>query len=101
MTLLRKCVSCGKKNDKFSMIRINKSPDKFMQKKIVVLDVGNMIHVDGRCAYVCCNLNCLKKAKKSSRIEKSFKCKIDSSIYDTIEKMISANSVENARRKIG
>ena len=40
---------------------------------------------NGRGAYVCPNAECLKKAKKSKRIERSFACAIPDEIYDKME----------------
>ena len=88
MTLLRKCISCGKKYNKFSMIRINRTPKKDSNIKVNVINIGDQTYFPGRCSYICCNLDCFKKAKKSSRIEKNFKCKIDKEVYDKIENII-------------
>ena len=88
MTLLRKCVSCGKRYNKFSMIRINRSPIKDSKREIRIINIGDRMYFPGRCSYICCNLDCFKKAQKSSRIEKSLKCKINKDIYDKIESII-------------
>ena len=39
----------------------------------------------GRGAYICRNSECLKKARKSRRFEKSFSCRISDEIYDGME----------------
>jgi len=88
MVLLRKCISCGKKYNKFTMIRINRSPKSDKNITIHVINVGDKAYFPGRSSYICCNLDCFKKAKKSSRIEKNFKCKIDKEVYDKIENII-------------
>lgn len=40
----------------------------------------------GRGAYVCPNLECLKKARKTKRIERSLDVKIPDELYDAMEK---------------
>ena len=95
MTLLRKCISCGKRYNKFSMIRINRSPRKNLNTEIKVIGIGDKTYFPGRCSYICCNLECFKKAKKSRRIEKSFKCKINEDVYDKIENIILLSSLED------
>ena len=88
---LRKCVSCGKQSNKFDFIRINKVKDKFLKFKILVSDCGCRDYIEGRTAYLCSSLDCLKIAKKKSRIERNLKCKIDSDVYDKICDLISKN----------
>ena len=43
---------------------------------------------NGRGAYVCNDIECLRKAKKARRFEKSFACKIPDEIYDQMENEI-------------
>lgn len=40
----------------------------------------------GRGAYVCPDLECLKKARKTKRIERSLDVKIPDELYDAMEK---------------
>ena len=40
----------------------------------------------GRGAYVCRSLDCLKKARKTRRIERSLDCQIPDEVYDAMEK---------------
>ena len=40
---------------------------------------------NGRGAYICPDAECLKKARKSKRIEKSFGCAIPQEVYDLME----------------
>ena len=39
----------------------------------------------GRGAYICKNAECLEKARKARKLEKSFSCQIEQSVYDTME----------------
>ena len=90
MTLIRKCVSCAGRHNKFSMIRINKPPNYPKEGEVTVLGIGDQSYLPGRSCYICCNKECFKKAKKSSRIGKSFRCKICDDVYDKIENVISS-----------
>ena len=84
---LRKCIGCGQKNRKEEFIIILRPPKSDLFSKISILHGKNKS--GGRCAYICKNESCLKKAKKSRRIEKIFSGKADKNIYDEIEKEIN------------
>ena len=43
---------------------------------------------NGRGAYICPNAECLKRARKSKGLERSFKMKIEDEIYDSLTKEI-------------
>jgi len=75
---MRKCMGCMQSFPKKELIRVVRSPEEeisldFKGKK------------SGRGAYVCKNLQCLKKARKSGRIEKNLECAIIAEIYDQLE----------------
>lgn len=75
---LRKCTGCGEMKPKAELIRIVKSKDSgisidFEGKK------------SGRGAYVCKNLDCLRRARKMRRFEKSFSCRIPDEVYESLE----------------
>lgn len=42
----------------------------------------------GRGAYVCKQLDCLKAARKSRRLERAFSCQIPQDVYDRLEEEI-------------
>lgn len=44
----------------------------------------------GRGAYICRSAECLKKARKARRLEKSFSCRIDDAIYDSMEEELKS-----------
>lgn len=75
---MRMCVGCGQMLPKRQLIRVVKSPEG-----TVSLDFTGK--KSGRGAYICKSAECLEKARKSRRLEKSFSCKIDTSIYDAME----------------
>ena len=75
---MRMCVGCGEMRAKRDLIRVVKQPDG-----VIVLDSTGKR--SGRGAYVCRSLDCLKAARKSRRLEKSFSCKIEAEIYEALE----------------
>ena len=75
---LRMCVGCGEMKDKRELTRVVKS-----KEGEISLDLTGK--KAGRGAYVCPSPECLKKARKSRRIERSFSCKIPDEVYDLME----------------
>ena len=43
----------------------------------------------GRGAYICGDIKCLQKARKSRKLERSFSCRISDEIYDAMESELS------------
>ncbi len=43
----------------------------------------------GRGAYVCPNAECLRLARKSRKLEKSFSCRISDEVYDNMERELN------------
>jgi predicted RNA-binding protein YlxR (DUF448 family) len=78
---MRMCLGCGEMKPKRELIRVVKSPEG----EVSIDKTGKK---SGRGAYVCDNIECLKKARKAKRIEKAFECQISDEIYDTMEKDI-------------
>ncbi len=77
----RMCTGCGEMFDKKALIRVVKSPDGE-----VSLDLTGK--KNGRGAYVCNNLECLKKARKKRAFERAFSMKIDDEVYNKMEEEI-------------
>ena len=75
---LRMCTGCGEMKPKKELVRVVKPPEGE-----VSLDLTGK--KAGRGAYVCPSPECLKKARKNRRIERSFQCKIPDEIYDAME----------------
>ena len=87
----RQCVGCREMKDKSgqasvlalladgqSLLRVVKSPEG-----VVSLDfVGKK---PGRGAYVCHDVECLKKARKSRALERAFSTAIPPEVYDAME----------------
>ena len=74
----RKCTGCGESKPKNTLIRIVRSPEG----EISLDYTGKK---SGRGAYICKNPSCLKKARKSRRIERSLECAIPDEVYEVLE----------------
>ncbi len=75
---LRKCTGCGEMKPKKELVRVVKTPDGD-----VLIDLTG--RVNGRGAYICHDVNCLRTARKSKRIEKSFQMQIPDEVFDKME----------------
>lgn len=74
----RRCVGCGESYPKPELIRVVRLPEggltlDFTGKK------------SGRGAYLCKNIQCLKKARKANRLEKNLEVEIPDEIYAALE----------------
>lgn len=78
----RTCIGCNIKKDKSNFIRIVKDN----QNNISIDRTGK---ANGRGAYICDNIECLEKAIKNKKIEKSFKMQIEESVYENLRDVIS------------
>ena len=79
---VRRCVGCGEHFPKGELVRVLRTPEGE-----VVLDLTGK--KSGRGAYICKKQSCLKKARKSKRIETSLECAIPEEVYDRMEEEIS------------
>ncbi len=75
----RQCVGCRMMKEKRELIRVVKSPEGEIS-----LDFGGK--KPGRGAYVCPAADCLKRARKSRALERTFETAIPESVYDALEK---------------
>ncbi len=75
----RQCVGCGEMKDKKEMLRVLKTPEGD-----IVLDATGK--KNGRGAYLCNDMECLKKARKNRGLERSFKMSIGEAVYTELEK---------------
>lgn len=75
---MRQCLGCNEHKPKAEMLRVVRSPEgeislDFRGKK------------SGRGAYVCHSVKCLRRARKSRRIDRVLECEIPESVYDAME----------------
>lgn len=76
---LRQCTGCGEMKSKKEMVRVIKTPENE-----ILMDVTGK--KNGRGAYICCSLECLKKAMKTKGLERSLKVSIPNEVYEDLEK---------------
>ena len=76
---LRQCIGCQEMKSKKEMIRVIKTAEDE-----IMLDATGC--KNGRGAYLCPSMECLKKAVKGKGLERSFKMAIPKEVYETLEK---------------
>ncbi|MBQ9084378.1 MAG: YlxR family protein [Clostridia bacterium] len=79
---IRKCSGCGERFPKNELIRVLRTPEG----EITLDSTGKK---NGRGAYLCKSAACLKKARKSKRIDMALECKIPEEVYDRLEEDIT------------
>ena len=75
---VRMCAGCGGRFDKRDLVRVVRTPQGDVQLDLT----GKMA---GRGAYVCHDVACLKKARKSRALERAFEVAIPPEVYDAME----------------
>ncbi len=76
---LRMCLGCNQMRDKKELIRVVKDNEG----NVSLDSTGKK---NGRGAYVCPNPECLEKAIKTKRIERSFSLSLPDEVYDSLKK---------------
>ena len=77
----RQCVGCRTMKDKKELIRVVKTPEG----EIVLDTTGKK---SGRGAYLCPDIECMKKARKSRALERAFSQQIPAEVYDALEEQM-------------
>ena len=77
-TPLRMCLGCNEMKPKKELVRVVKS-----KEGEISLDLTGK--KSGRGAYICRNVTCFQATRKARRFEKSFSCKIEDSVYESLE----------------
>lgn len=75
---LRMCVGCQEMKSKKELIRIVRTPDS----QVVLDSTGKK---SGRGVYICPNKECLKKALKNNKLEKSLQHPISDEIIERLK----------------
>ncbi len=77
----RTCIGCNEIKLKKELIRIVKNKES----QIFIDKTGK---ANGRGAYICDNIECLEKAIKTKRLERSFETQISEDIYNELRETI-------------
>ena len=75
----RQCIGCEEMKNKKDLIRVIKTPEN----EISMDATGKK---NGRGAYLCNSMDCLKKATKNHGLERSLKVSIPPEVYEELEK---------------
>lgn len=78
---VRMCSGCGQHIPKKELIRVVRSPEG-------ELSVDLTGKKSGRGAYLCQNVECLLKARKARRLERSLSCQIPDEVYERLEEQL-------------
>lgn len=81
----RRCVACNTSKPKNELLRIVKNKEN----EISVDVTGKKA---GRGAYICKNVECLEKLKKSGILNKTFEMQVDEKIYEIVRDVIENKS---------
>lgn len=73
----RQCIGCGEMKSKKEMIRVIRTKEGEMS-----IDFTG--RQNGRGAYICNDVECLKKAVKSHGLDRAFKTSVPKEIYDEL-----------------
>ena len=86
---MRKCSGCGAMKPKKELVRVVKSP----QGEISLDLTGKK---SGRGAYICRDVACLKKVRKSGRLAHNLACEISAEVYEKMEAELDADLGDRA-----
>ena len=76
---MRQCTGCGVRKEKIELIRIIKTPED-------LIEVDFTGKKNGRGAYICNSVECLRIAEKRKSLERSLKVTIPAEVYKELEK---------------
>ena len=76
---MRQCTGCGVRKEKKELIRIIKTPED-------LIEVDFTGKKNGRGAYICNSVECLRTAEKRKSLERSLKVTIPAEVYKELEK---------------
>lgn len=79
----RKCIACQERDSKKGLIRIVKN-----KEGQIFLDPSGK--ASGRGAYICKDVECLKKAIKTKALNKSFKIEVPNEVYENLLKELES-----------
>ncbi|MBR0367836.1 MAG: YlxR family protein [Clostridia bacterium] len=78
---MRMCVGCREMKPKMALLRVVKPQDGEAH-------IDRVGKAPGRGAYVCDDVECLRKARKSRALERALDCRIDAAVFDALEAQI-------------
>ena len=82
---MRRCTGCGEMKDKKSLIRIVRTPEGDIK-------IDRTGKLNGRGAYLCDDLACLRTARKRRSLQRSLDTPIPDEIFDELERRWEVSS---------
>ncbi|MTI82243.1 MAG: YlxR family protein [Firmicutes bacterium] len=79
---MRMCVGCQEMKNKKELIRVVRTPEDN-------IEIDHSGKKNGRGAYICPRQDCLEKAIKGRRVEKSLKNRISGEVYDKLKQELN------------
>lgn len=76
---MRQCIGCGEMKEKKAMVRVLKTAEN----EIFLDATGKK---NGRGAYICRSMECLRRIRKNKGLERAFKTNVPPEVYDTLER---------------
>lgn len=79
----RTCIVCRTQKNKNELLRIVKNKEN-------IIKVDESGKEPGRGAYICYNMDCFERAKKSKKLERTLEIKINDDTYEQIKNAIES-----------
>ena len=79
----RTCIVCRTQKNKNELLRIVKNKEN-------IIKVDESGKEPGRGAYICYNMDCFERAKKSKKLERTLEIKINDDTYEQIKHAIES-----------
>ena len=80
---LRRCAGCNEQKTKKELVRVVRTPEG----EIMLDRTGK---ANGRGVYLCPSIQCLQKAKKAKRLERSFDLAVPEEVWNSLEEHLKA-----------
>ncbi len=94
---IRSCVVCRQTSDKKSLLRVVRAPEK--DGGTVAADPTG--RANGRGAYICASLECIEKAAKQKRFERSLSAPVPASLPEELKALALKETDRNISQETG
>jgi predicted RNA-binding protein YlxR (DUF448 family) len=84
---MRQCLGCNEHKPKSELLRIVRPPEDAATSEVSLDMTGRK---SGRGAYICRDLKCLRRVRKSRRIESTLGVTIPETVWDAMEAELEA-----------
>ena len=79
---MRMCVGCREMKPKATLLRVVKPQEGDAH-------IDRVGKAPGRGAYVCDDIECLRRARKTRALERALDCRIEDDVFDALERQIN------------